>query len=67
MTKSKITTTWTELEPQWWRDDRGNVVRGPRSGYRNGWWLLPGDKPDLREFDVGPFRSMKRAMEAVGG
>ena len=58
-------TLWERdaLDPQWYSGPFG-AVRGP--GYRpGGWWFLPADKPDERAFDVGPFRTMRAAMEAA--
>lgn len=55
-------TTWEGggIVSQWYTSPAG-AVRGP--GYRaGGWWFLPADKPDAREFDVGPFRTMRAAM-----
>jgi hypothetical protein len=52
------------LDPQWYFSPLGSV-RGP--GYRSGgWWFLPAHKPDERAFDVGPFRTMRAAMEVAG-
>jgi hypothetical protein len=51
------------LDPQWYISSLGSV-RSP--GYRSsGWWFLPADKPDDRAFDVGPFRTMRAAIEAA--
>lgn len=52
------------LDPQWYSSPVG-AMRGP--GYRpGGWWFLPADRPDERAFDVGPFRTMREAIEAAG-
>jgi hypothetical protein len=61
------TTHWRLAceDPQWWINDRGDAVRGPRSYRRDGWYLLPADKPDHQEFDVGPFATRIEAMEAA--
>jgi hypothetical protein len=62
--KNEQTTSWHLAceDPQWWVNERGDVVRGPRSYRAGGWWLLPVDRPDRQEFDIGPFKTKREAM-----
>lgn len=67
MSTAKPTTppaSWLKdsIDPHWWQSDAGSV-RKDYHPERRGWWFLPADKPDYMDYDIGPFRSRKAAME----